>query len=178
MLVLEMQCLSYFKLLRFKVISQLSYIARLKTLCVVVTLEVGYVQNISGSDKKEMEKDTGFMVLADDLIKVIESSILTFNVFLKMDKKKPNGGIHLFGNHNNNHVNSTTPLLLVQSSIDKVRFLCTQMLLLSYASLVSHKRGTFAEKGESKGAFKEDKRAEKEIMASNMGRCSTLVCSH
>jgi hypothetical protein len=133
---------------------------------------------IQGSDKKEMEKDTGFMVLADDLIKVIESSILTFNVFLKMDKKKPNGGIHLFGNHNNNHVNSTTPLLLVQSSIDKVRFLCTQMLLLSYASLVSHKRGTFAEKGESKGAFKEDKRAEKEIMASNMGRCSTLVCSH
>jgi hypothetical protein len=103
------------------VISQLSYIARLKTLCVVVTLEVGYVQNISGSDKKEMEKDTGFMVLADDLIKVIESSILTFNVFLKMDKKKPNGGIHLFGNHNNNHVNSTTPLLLVQSSIDKKR---------------------------------------------------------
>lgn len=72
-----------------------------------------------------MEKDTGFMVLADDLIKIIESSILTFNVFLKMDKKKPNGGIHLFGNHNNNHMNSTTPLQLVQSSIDKVRFFCT-----------------------------------------------------
>ncbi|CAH8261162.1 unnamed protein product [Arabidopsis lyrata] len=76
---------------------------------------------IQGSDKKEMEKDTGFMVLADDLIQIIESSILTFNVFLKMDKKKPNGGIHLFGNHNNNHLNSTTPLLLVQSSIDKKR---------------------------------------------------------
>lgn len=47
-----------------------------------------------------------------------------------------------------------------------------------YASLVSHKRKTFAEESESEGAFKEDKRAEKEIMASNMGRCSTLVCSH
>ncbi|XP_010508706.1 PREDICTED: uncharacterized protein LOC104785224 [Camelina sativa] len=72
---------------------------------------------IQGSDKKEMEKDTGFMVLADDLIQIIESSILTFNVFLKMDKKKPNGGIHLFGNN----MNSTTPLQLVQSSIDKKR---------------------------------------------------------
>lgn len=70
-----------------------------------------------------MEKDTGFMVLADDLIKIIESSILTFNVFLKMDKKKPNGVINLFGNHNNNHMHSTTPLQLVHSSIEKVRFL-------------------------------------------------------
>ncbi|ESQ47858.1 hypothetical protein EUTSA_v10020782mg [Eutrema salsugineum] len=76
---------------------------------------------IQGSDKKEMEKDTDFMVIADDLIKIIESSILTFNVFLKMDKKKPNGVIHLFGNHNNNHMNSTTPLQLVQSSVEKKR---------------------------------------------------------
>uniref|UniRef100_A0A1J3J6C8 DUF1666 n=1 Tax=Noccaea caerulescens TaxID=107243 RepID=A0A1J3J6C8_NOCCA len=75
---------------------------------------------IQGSDRKEMEKDADFMVLADDLIKIIESSILTFNVFLKMDKKKPNGVIHLFGNHNNNnHMHSTTPLQLVQSSIEK-----------------------------------------------------------
>lgn len=59
------------------------------------------------------------MVLADDLIRIIESSILTFNVFLKMDKKKkPNGIIHMFGN--NNHISSTTPLQLVQSSIEKV----------------------------------------------------------
>lgn len=69
-----------------------------------------------------MEKDTDFMVFADDLIKIIESSILTFNVFLKMDKKKPNGVIHLFGNHNTNHMTTTTPLQLVQSSIEKVRF--------------------------------------------------------
>lgn len=67
-----------------------------------------------------MEKDTDFIVFADDLIKIIENSILTFNVFLKMDKKKPNGVIHLFGNHNNNHINSATPLQLVQSSIEKV----------------------------------------------------------
>lgn len=67
-----------------------------------------------------MEKDTEFMVLAEDLIKIIESSILTFNVFLKMDKKKPNGVNNLFGNHN---INSTTPLQLVQSSIEKVWFI-------------------------------------------------------
>ncbi|KAF8103971.1 hypothetical protein N665_0182s0077 [Sinapis alba] len=74
---------------------------------------------IQGTDKKEMEKDTEFMVLAEDLIKIIESTILTFNVFLKMDKKKPNGVINLFGNNHN--MNSTTPLQLVQSSIEKKR---------------------------------------------------------
>ncbi|CAG7882853.1 unnamed protein product [Brassica rapa] len=63
---------------------------------------------IQGSDK---EKDTDYMVLADDLIRIIESSILTFNVFLKMDKKKKKS----------NHFNSTTPLQLVQSSIEKKR---------------------------------------------------------
>ncbi|KAF2579320.1 hypothetical protein F2Q68_00003245 [Brassica cretica] len=66
---------------------------------------------IQGLDKKEMEKDSDYMVLADDLIRIIESSILTFNVFLKMDKKKKN----------NSHLNSTTPLQLVQSSIEKKR---------------------------------------------------------
>ncbi|KAJ0264550.1 hypothetical protein HA466_0028800 [Hirschfeldia incana] len=71
---------------------------------------------IQGTDTKEMEKDTDFMVLAEDLIKILESSVLTFNVFLKMDKKKPNGVTNLFGNHN---MNSTTPLQLVQSSIEK-----------------------------------------------------------
>ncbi|KAJ0249088.1 hypothetical protein HA466_0146400 [Hirschfeldia incana] len=74
---------------------------------------------IQGTDEKEMEKDTDYMVLAEDLIRIIESSILTFNVFLKMDKKKPNGIIHMFGN--NNHISSTTPLQLVQSSIEKKR---------------------------------------------------------
>ena len=81
------------------------------------------LKHLSGTDKKEMEKDTEFMVLAEDLIKLLESSILTFNVFLKMDKKKPNGvTTNLFGNHNN--MNSTTPLQLVQSSIEKVNALC------------------------------------------------------
>lgn len=86
-----------------------------------------------------MEKDADFMVLADDLIKIIESSILTFNVFLKMDKKKPNGVIHLFGNHNNNsHMHSTTPLQLVQSSIEKVRFLLSLEAMYMLLALVSH----------------------------------------
>lgn len=76
------------------------------------------MKHLSVTDVKEMEKDTDFMVLAEDLIKLLESSILTFNLFLKMDKKKPNGVTNLFGNHNN--MNSTTPLQLVQSSIEKV----------------------------------------------------------
>ena len=71
-----------------------------------------------------MEKDSDYMVLADDLIRIIESSILTFNVFLKMDKKKKNNG----------HLNSTTPLQLVQSSIEKVMSLDTMCM---HASLVS-----------------------------------------
>ncbi|XP_010545493.1 PREDICTED: uncharacterized protein LOC104817846 [Tarenaya hassleriana] len=66
---------------------------------------------IQGSDEKEMDKETDFMVLADDLMGILESSILTFYVFLKTDKRKPNG----------NHNNMTTTLLQVKSSLEKKR---------------------------------------------------------
>ncbi|CAN1139534.1 hypothetical protein LINPERPRIM_LOCUS23992 [Linum perenne] len=69
-----------------------------------------------GSDAKEAEElDSDSMVHAPDLIRVIENSILTFQLFVKMDKKKQNGVITLFGHQNQ----IATPLQMIQSSIDK-----------------------------------------------------------
>ncbi|XP_059458936.1 uncharacterized protein LOC132188484 isoform X2 [Corylus avellana] len=74
------------------------------------------VPNIKGSDKKEPEKEeSDLMVLAPDLIKIVESSILTFQLFMKMDKKKSNGVLRLFGNQNQ----IATPLQQIQSSLEK-----------------------------------------------------------
>lgn len=74
--------------------------------------------SVSGSDKKEPEKEeSDLMVLAPDLIKIVESSILTFQLFMKMDKKKSNGVLRLFGNQNQ----IATPLQQIQSSLEKVR---------------------------------------------------------
>lgn len=56
-------------------------------------------------------------VLAPDLIRIIENSILTFHLFLKRDKKKSSGVINLFGNQNQ----LATPLQQVQSTLDKVK---------------------------------------------------------
>lgn len=57
------------------------------------------------------------VVLASDLIKVMENSILTFHIFLKMDKRKAKGVVsNLFGSQNQ----SATPLQLIQTSLDKV----------------------------------------------------------
>lgn len=56
-------------------------------------------------------------VLAPDLIRIIENSILTFHLFLKRDKKKPSGVINLFGNQNQ----LATPLQQVQSALEKVK---------------------------------------------------------
>ncbi|XP_062154255.1 uncharacterized protein LOC133862452 [Alnus glutinosa] len=74
------------------------------------------VPNIKGSDKKETEEEkSDLMVLAPDLIKIVESSILTFHLFMKMDKKKSNGVLRLFGNQNQ----IATPLQQIQSSLEK-----------------------------------------------------------
>ena len=69
----------------------------------------------SGSDHESID-DSDMRVLAPDLIKIIESSILTFHLFLKRDKKKSSGGINLFGNQNQ----LATPLQQVQSTLEKV----------------------------------------------------------
>ncbi|GMY38233.1 Ribosomal protein [Fagus crenata] len=74
------------------------------------------VPNIKGSDKKETnEEESDLTVLAPDLISILESSILTFHLFLKMDKKKSSGVLNLFGNQNQ----IATPLQQIQSSLEK-----------------------------------------------------------
>ena len=63
-----------------------------------------------------MTDDSEIRVLAPDLIRIIESSILTFHLFLKRDKKKSSGTTNLFGNHNQ----LATPLHQIQSTLEKV----------------------------------------------------------
>ncbi|KAK6787349.1 hypothetical protein RDI58_015874 [Solanum bulbocastanum] len=66
-----------------------------------------------GSDQKKLEDDE-LPVLAPDLLKVIESSILTFRLFVKMDKKSSSVR-NLFGSQNQ----MTTPVHQVQCSLEK-----------------------------------------------------------
>ncbi|XP_076890395.1 uncharacterized protein LOC143541456 [Bidens hawaiensis] len=75
------------------------------------------VPNISGQEMTEEEQD--MLVRAPDLIRIIESSILTFHMFIKMDKnkKKSNGVRNLFGGQGQNQM--ATPLQQVQYSLDK-----------------------------------------------------------
>ncbi|GMH03876.1 hypothetical protein Nepgr_005715 [Nepenthes gracilis] len=74
------------------------------------------VPNVQGSCRNAVEgDDADFLVLAQDLIKVIESSILTFHIFLKMDKKRPHGVINLYGSQNQ----IASPLQQVQSVVEK-----------------------------------------------------------
>ncbi|GAB2220009.1 hypothetical protein Droror1_Dr00007650 [Drosera rotundifolia] len=73
------------------------------------------VPNIQGSCPDAVDEEADFVVLAPDLLSVIESSILTFYIFLKTDKKKRNGGLNIFGSQNQ----TVTPLQQVQSVVDK-----------------------------------------------------------
>lgn len=76
------------------------------------------VPNAKGLDKKDTEEtESDYVVLAPDLLKIIESSILNFHLFLKMDKKKQGNVRNLFGNQNQ----IATPLQLIQSSLEKKR---------------------------------------------------------
>ncbi|GLU17449.1 hypothetical protein SLE2022_338160 [Rubroshorea leprosula] len=71
--------------------------------------------NIQGSDQKEnVEEESDSLVLAPDLIEEIKTSILTFHLFLKMDKKKTTV-LNLFGNQNV----MASPLQQIQSSLEK-----------------------------------------------------------
>nr|GEW81744.1 hypothetical protein CTI12_AA490360 [Tanacetum cinerariifolium] len=70
-------------------------------------------------DRKDMtteEESEMLLVEAPDLLRIIESSILTFQVFVKMDKKKKSNGVrNIFGGQNQ----MVTPLQQVQSLLDK-----------------------------------------------------------
>ncbi|XP_077222949.1 uncharacterized protein LOC143856570 [Tasmannia lanceolata] len=73
------------------------------------------VPSIQGLDQKEKEEeDSDNPVLAADLIRIIESSILTFHLFLKIDKKKTGSILHLFGGNQ-----ASSYLQQVQTSLDK-----------------------------------------------------------
>ncbi|XP_042498163.1 uncharacterized protein LOC122076735 isoform X2 [Macadamia integrifolia] len=70
--------------------------------------------DIQGLDQnKEEEADSP--VLASDLIRIIEDSILTFRLFLKMDKKKSGSVLNLFGGQSQ----IASPLQQIQSFLEK-----------------------------------------------------------
>ncbi|KAK8681454.1 hypothetical protein V6N13_053857 [Hibiscus sabdariffa] len=70
------------------------------------------IPNIQGSDQKaKVEEESDYLVLAPDIIRIIESIILTFQLFVKIDKKKHS----LFGNQNP----MATPLQQVKSLLEK-----------------------------------------------------------
>ncbi|KAD4585326.1 hypothetical protein E3N88_22927 [Mikania micrantha] len=74
------------------------------------------VPNILGQEMTEDESD--MLMHVTDLIRIIESSILTFQMFIKMDnKKKSNGVLNLFGGQGQSQM--ATPLQQVQSSLEK-----------------------------------------------------------
>ncbi|KAK2653182.1 hypothetical protein Ddye_013038 [Dipteronia dyeriana] len=75
------------------------------------------VPNIQGSAQKEktQEEESDSVVLATDLMRIIESSILTLHLFLKIDKKRSGSVLNLFGNQSQ----IATPLHQVQSLLLK-----------------------------------------------------------
>ncbi|PIN23889.1 hypothetical protein CDL12_03400 [Handroanthus impetiginosus] len=74
------------------------------------------VPKIQASDEKgTREGASDLMVLATDLIRIMESSILSFREFIKMDKKKSGGVRNIFGNQNQ----MATPVHQIQSSLEK-----------------------------------------------------------
>ncbi|XWS20609.1 hypothetical protein CRYUN_Cryun31cG0117300 [Craigia yunnanensis] len=74
------------------------------------------IPNIQGSDQKEkVEEESDYLVLSPDIIRIIESLILTFLLFVKMDKKRHSSILNLFGNQNL----MATPLQQVQSLLEK-----------------------------------------------------------
>ncbi|KAL5699481.1 hypothetical protein ACHQM5_030375 [Ranunculus cassubicifolius] len=68
-----------------------------------------------GKKNIEDEEEYGSHIFASNLLKIMESSILTLRVFLKMDKKKAGIVLNLFGGHNQ----IASPLQQIQSSLDK-----------------------------------------------------------
>ncbi|KAE8723427.1 hypothetical protein F3Y22_tig00012385pilonHSYRG00006 [Hibiscus syriacus] len=70
------------------------------------------IPNIQGLDQKaKVEDESDYLVFAPDIIRIIESVILTFHLFVKIDKKKHT----LFGNQNP----MATPLQQVKSLLEK-----------------------------------------------------------
>ncbi|GFP79212.1 hypothetical protein PHJA_000064700 [Phtheirospermum japonicum] len=75
------------------------------------------IPKIQASDEKSIrgEEASDNVVLATDLIRVIESSILSFRQFIKTDKKKQGGVRNIFATQNQ----MATPVQQIQSSLEK-----------------------------------------------------------
>ncbi|KAL3636910.1 hypothetical protein CASFOL_019209 [Castilleja foliolosa] len=88
-----------------------------KPLLMAIKGQIYDVTQSSASDEKSLGgKDaTDYMVLATDLIRVIESSILSFRQFIKTDKKKQGGVRNIFTTPNQ----MATPGQQIQSSLEK-----------------------------------------------------------
>lgn len=71
----------------------------------------------SASDPKgTQDQESDFLILAPDLLLIIEASIFSFHRFLKMDKKTSNSGSLSF----RNQTQDATLLARIRSSLDKV----------------------------------------------------------
>ncbi|KAL3632802.1 hypothetical protein CASFOL_025786 [Castilleja foliolosa] len=75
------------------------------------------VPKIQASDEKSLEGNeaTDYVVVATDLIRVIESAILSFRQFIKTDKKKQGGVRNIFTTPHQ----MATPAQQIQSSLEK-----------------------------------------------------------
>uniref|UniRef100_A0A803KQN0 Uncharacterized protein n=1 Tax=Chenopodium quinoa TaxID=63459 RepID=A0A803KQN0_CHEQI len=88
-------------------------------------LQVPKVQGIYQNAVEDEESD--YRILAPDLLKLIQTSILTFYSFLRLDKKKAGGVRNLFGSQNQ----MATPLQQVQSVSEKVLILASDSFFFS-----------------------------------------------
>ncbi|KAK9047821.1 hypothetical protein SSX86_033217 [Deinandra increscens subsp. villosa] len=78
------------------------------------------VPNILGQEMTDAEGESDTLVHAPHLIGIIETSILTFQMFLKTDKKTKSIGVRsLFGGQGQSQM--VTPLQQLQSSLDKTK---------------------------------------------------------
>lgn len=74
------------------------------------------VPKVHGTHQNEIEdEESDYRIHAPDLLKLIETSILTFYTFLRLDKKKSNAVRNLFGSQNH----MATPLQQVHSVAEK-----------------------------------------------------------
>ncbi|KAL3632173.1 hypothetical protein CASFOL_025157 [Castilleja foliolosa] len=75
------------------------------------------IPKIQASDEKNLEGEdaSDYVIVATDLIRVIESSILSFREFIKTDKNKKGGVRNIFATQNQ----MATPIQQIQSSLEK-----------------------------------------------------------
>lgn len=93
------------------------------------------------SDQKEQEEeDSDPPVVATNFFRIIENSIMTFYLFLKMDKKKSGSALNFFGVHGQDE----SPLQQTLTSLDKVWYDLSFWLFVTQArNLIDATLNTF-----------------------------------